>query len=119
VARTTGPAPFGARGSRPPAAAGACVPRELQDRDDDAGQPQRRPLEDVLSDLGNALDHHVLDQLDCALDQLRLRQLYRIRNALRAGADKLTRRQIERIGAGLQAGDAHFEVTVAWLCVTV
>ncbi len=31
--------------------------------------------------------------------------LYRIRNALRAGADKLTARQIERIEAGLQAGD--------------
>jgi transposase len=34
--------------------------------------------------------------------------LYRIRNALRAGADKLTARQIERIEAGLQAGDPHF-----------
>jgi transposase len=42
--------------------------------------------------------------------------LYRIRNALRAGADKLTARQIERIEAGLQAGDPHFEVTVAWRC---
>ena len=31
--------------------------------------------------------------------------LYRIRNALRAGADRLTARQIERIEAGLQAGD--------------
>ena len=42
--------------------------------------------------------------------------LYRIRNALRAGTDKLTARQIERIEAGLQAGDPHFEVTVAWRC---
>jgi transposase len=42
--------------------------------------------------------------------------LYRIRNALRAGADKLTARQIERIEAGLQAGDPHFEVTIAWRC---
>ena len=42
--------------------------------------------------------------------------LYRIRNALRAGADKLTTRQIQRIEAGLQAGDPHFEVTVAWRC---
>ena len=42
--------------------------------------------------------------------------LYRIRNALRAGADKLTARQIERIQAGLQTGDRHFEVIVAWRC---
>jgi transposase len=42
--------------------------------------------------------------------------LYKIRNALRAGTDKLTGRQIERIEAGLQAGDPHFEVTVAWRC---
>jgi transposase len=42
--------------------------------------------------------------------------LYKIRNALRAGADKLTARQIERIEAGLQAGDPTFEVTVAWRC---
>ena len=42
--------------------------------------------------------------------------LYRIRNALRAGTDKLTARQIDRIEAGLQAGDPHFEVTVAWRC---
>ena len=42
--------------------------------------------------------------------------LYRIRNALRAGADQLTARQIERIEAGLQAGDPDFEVTVAWRC---
>jgi transposase len=42
--------------------------------------------------------------------------LYRIRNALRAGADKLTARQVGRIEAGLQAGDPDFEVTVAWRC---
>jgi transposase len=42
--------------------------------------------------------------------------LYRIRNALRAGADKLTARQIERIEAGLQAGDPTWEVTIAWHC---
>jgi transposase len=42
--------------------------------------------------------------------------LYRIRNALRAGAEKLTARQIERIEAGLQAGDPSFEVTLAWRC---
>jgi Transposase len=42
--------------------------------------------------------------------------LYRIRNALRAGADRLTARQIERIEAGLNAGDPHFEVTIAWRC---
>ena len=42
--------------------------------------------------------------------------LYRIRNALRAGADKLTARQIDRIEAGLQAGDPDYEVTVAWRC---
>jgi transposase len=42
--------------------------------------------------------------------------LYRIRNALRVGADKLTARQISRIEAGLQAGDPDFEVTVAWRC---
>ena len=42
--------------------------------------------------------------------------LYKIRNALRAGNDKLTARQITRIEAGLQAGDPHFEVTVAWRC---
>jgi transposase len=42
--------------------------------------------------------------------------LYRIRNALRAGADKLTARQIQRIEKGLQAGDPHYEVTVAWRC---
>jgi len=42
--------------------------------------------------------------------------LYRIRNALRAGADKLTARQIERVEAGLQAGDPNFEVTIAWSC---
>jgi transposase len=42
--------------------------------------------------------------------------LYRIRNALRGGADKLTARQIERIETGLRAGDPHFEATVAWRC---
>src|SRR5215218_8992048 len=42
--------------------------------------------------------------------------LYRIRNALRAGAEKLTTRQIERIEAGLQAGDPDFELTLAWRC---
>jgi transposase len=42
--------------------------------------------------------------------------LYRIRNALRCGADRLTARQVERIETGLQAGDPHFEVTVAWSC---
>jgi transposase len=36
--------------------------------------------------------------------------LYRIRNALRAGADRLTARQIDRIEAGLRAGDPDFEV---------
>ena len=40
--------------------------------------------------------------------------LYRIRGALRAGADKLTARQLERIDAGLQAGDPDWEVTIAW-----
>ena len=40
--------------------------------------------------------------------------LYRIRNALRAGAEKLTERQIDRIDAGLQAGDPNWEVTIAW-----
>ncbi len=40
--------------------------------------------------------------------------LYRIRNALRAGADNLTERQIDRIDAGLQAGDPTWEVTIAW-----
>jgi hypothetical protein len=33
--------------------------------------------------------------------------LYRIRSALRAGADRLTARQIERNEAGLQAGDTR------------
>jgi transposase len=42
--------------------------------------------------------------------------LYQIRNALRAGIDKLTPRQVERIEAGLQVGDPHYEVTVAWCC---
>jgi transposase len=42
--------------------------------------------------------------------------LYRIRNALQAGADRLTARQIERIEAGLNAGDPDFEVTIAWRC---
>jgi transposase len=42
--------------------------------------------------------------------------LYRIRNPLRAGAERLTARQITRIEAGLQDGDPHFEVTVAWRC---
>ncbi len=40
--------------------------------------------------------------------------LYRIRGALRASTDKLTQRQIDRIEAGLQAGDPHWEVTIAW-----
>ena len=40
--------------------------------------------------------------------------LYKIRNALRAGAEKLTERQIDRIDAGLQAGDPTWEVTIAW-----
>jgi transposase len=42
--------------------------------------------------------------------------LYRIRNALGAGAERLTARQITRIETGLQDGDPHFEVTVAWRC---
>jgi transposase len=40
--------------------------------------------------------------------------LYRIRNALRAGAEKLTDRQLARIEAGLEAGDPNWEVTIAW-----
>lgn len=42
--------------------------------------------------------------------------LYRIRNTLRAGAERLTAHQIERIEAGLEAGDPHFKVTIAWRC---
>ena len=42
--------------------------------------------------------------------------LYRIRNALRAGAEKLSPRQITRLEAGLQAGDPNYEVTIAWRC---
>jgi transposase len=42
--------------------------------------------------------------------------LYRIRNALRAGAEKLTARQVTRIEAGLEAGDPTWEVTIAWRC---
>jgi len=42
--------------------------------------------------------------------------LYRIRNALRAGAEKLTERQVDRINAGLEAGDPNYEVTIAWQC---
>ncbi len=42
--------------------------------------------------------------------------LYRIRNALRAGAEKLTSRQIARIEVGLEAGDPNWEVTLAWSC---
>jgi transposase len=42
--------------------------------------------------------------------------LYKIRNALRAGADNLTVRQIERLEAGLTAGDPDYEVTIAWQC---
>jgi transposase len=42
--------------------------------------------------------------------------LYRIRNALRAGAEKLTARQLTRIEAGLEAGDPTWEVTIAWRC---
>ena len=40
------------------------------------------------------------------------------RSATRCGPapTKLTGRQIERIEAGLQAGDPHLEVTVAWRC---
>ena len=40
--------------------------------------------------------------------------LYRIRNALRAGAEKLTDRQLARIEAGLEAGNPSWEVTIAW-----
>lgn len=40
--------------------------------------------------------------------------LYRIRNALRSGAEKLTDRQVARIEAGLEAGDPNWEVTLAW-----
>jgi transposase len=42
--------------------------------------------------------------------------LYQIRNPLRAGVEKLSARQITRIETGLQTGDPHFEVTVAWRC---
>lgn len=42
--------------------------------------------------------------------------LYRIRNTLRAGIDKLSERQLARLEAGLQAGDPHWEVTIAWRC---
>lgn len=42
--------------------------------------------------------------------------LYRIRNALRAGAEKLTERQLARIEAGLETGDPDWEVTTAWSC---
>jgi len=40
--------------------------------------------------------------------------LYRIRNALRAGAENLTERQLDRIDTGLEAGDPGWEVTIAW-----
>jgi len=42
--------------------------------------------------------------------------LYKIRNILRAGAERLTARQLGRLELGLEAGDADYEVTVAWRC---
>jgi transposase len=42
--------------------------------------------------------------------------LYRIRNALPAGADKLTDRQLARDRGGPQAGDPDWEVSLAWSC---
>lgn len=42
--------------------------------------------------------------------------LYKIRGLLRHGQEHLSPRQHERLDAGLWAGDAHWEVTIAWSC---
>src|SRR5688572_11967551 len=93
--------------------------------------PLHNAIRDELEDATAVLDaFHVVRLGLTAMEQTRRRvqqeqlghrgrkhdPLYRIRNALRAGADKLTARQISRIEAGLQAGDPDFEVTVAWRC---
>jgi len=89
----------------------------------------RNAIRDELEDAVAVLDaFHVVKLGLQAMEQTRRRvqqeqlghrgrkhdPLYRIRNALRAGADKLTARQLDRIDAGLQAGDPSWEVTIAW-----
>jgi transposase len=44
------------------------------------------------------------------------RQLYAIRNALRAGVEKLSKRQLIQLETGLSTGDSNYEVTIAWQC---
>lgn len=88
-------------------------------------------IADELDDAVAVLDaFHVVQLASKAMDDTRRRvqqeqlgrrghkhdPLYRIRNALRAGADKLTAKQIARINTGLQAGDPNWEVTIAWRC---
>ena len=42
--------------------------------------------------------------------------LYGIRRTLQIGAEHLTPKQITRLNAKLEAGDPHYEVTLAWHC---
>ena len=69
------------------------------------------------------LGTHVVDEVRRRVQQEQLGHrghkddpLYRIRGLLRHGAEHLTQRQVDRLDTGLQAGDPHWELTVAWQC---
>jgi transposase len=69
------------------------------------------------------LGTHVVDEVRRRVQQQHLGHrghkhdpLYRIRGLLRHGAEHLSPRQAARLDAGLDAGDPHWEVTIAWQC---
>ncbi len=88
-------------------------------------------LRDSLSDAVQVLDaFHVVKLGTQVVDEVRRRvqqetlgrrghkndPLYTIRGLLRHGAEHLTDRQQARLAAGLEAGDPHGEVELAWQC---
>jgi transposase len=88
-------------------------------------------LRDSLGDAVQVLDaFHVVKLGTQVVDEVRRRvqqeqlgrrghkndPLYKIRGLLRHGAEHLTDRQQARLAAGLDAGDPHSEVELAWRC---
>jgi len=92
----------------------------------------KNAIDDKLDDARAVLDaFHVIKLGFAALDEVRCRvqqntrghrgrkpdPLYQIRRLLVTGWDRLSERQMSRLTAGLERGDPHDEVFLAWQCV--